>query len=62
MLYVGRTILGYTDKEVGRLTYHRWKQQFDHYQNDYDFKLQRVSYSQAQEMADREAIGQELPG
>ena len=54
MLYVGRTLLGYKDKEVGRLTYHKWKQQYDHYKEDYDFKLLRVSYDKAHDVAQQE--------
>lgn len=47
-------MLGYKDKEVGRLTYHKWKQQYDHYKEDYDFKLLRVSYDKAHDVAQQE--------
>ena len=54
MYYVGRTLLGYTEREVGHLTYHKWKQQYDHYKADYDFKLSKVSYEKAYELTQQE--------
>ena len=54
ILYVGRSLLGYSDREVGRLTFTKWKEQYDHYKNEYDFRLAKVSYSKAHEITQQE--------
>lgn len=36
-------------KEVGRLTFREWRQQYDHYKNHYDFTVRGVTYEQLEE-------------
>lgn len=50
-MYVGHTLLGFSTKEVGRLTFREWKQQYEHYKSDYDFRLAKVSYQQLEDEA-----------
>jgi len=51
--------LGYTDKEVGRMTFKRLMQMYKHYKNNYDFNLSGRSYRELEEYIDHQ--GEFLP-
>lgn len=51
--FVGHTLLGYTVKEVGRMTYSKWYKQFKFYQNYHDIKVKGVSYQELREQQAR---------
>ena len=56
---MGHTLLGYSEKEIGRMTLKKFSQQFKHYRNDYDFKLSGRTYREVEEIANHE--GEFLP-
>jgi len=43
-------LLGLSSKEVGRLTYRKFRNLYYHYQRFYDFKLRKISYEKLEEM------------
>jgi hypothetical protein len=51
--------LGFTEKEVGRMTLGKLLKLYKHYKNDYDFKMSNRTYRELQEMFDHE--GEFLP-
>ena len=51
--------MGYTDKEVGRMTFKRLMQMYKHYKHDYDFKLSRTTYRELDEYVEHQ--GEFLP-
>ena len=59
LLYVGHCLLGYTDKEVGRMTLKKLLKLYKHYKNHYDFTLSGRTYRELEEYADHE--GEFLP-
>jgi hypothetical protein len=46
---VGHTLLGYTIKEVGRMTFTKWYEQFKNFQNYHDIKVKHISYKELRE-------------
>jgi hypothetical protein len=59
LLFVGHCLLGFTEKEVGRMTLGKLLKLYKHYKNDYDFKMSNRTYRELQEMFDHE--GEFLP-
>nr|DAK01711.1 MAG TPA: hypothetical protein [Caudoviricetes sp.] len=53
MVYVGVSLLGFSEKEVGRMTLRKWRNLYQHYKDHYDFTLKKVSYAQADEIIAR---------
>ena len=51
--------MGYTDKEVGRMTLKKLLKMYRHYKNHYDFTLSGRTYRELEEYADHE--GEFLP-
>ena len=51
--------MGFTEKEVGRMTLKKLLTLYKHYKNDYDFKLSGHSYRELQEIIDHD--GEFLP-
>jgi hypothetical protein len=49
-LYVGHCLLGFTEKEVGRMTLNKLLKLSRHYKTDYDFKLSGHSYRELEDM------------
>ena len=41
MVYVGVSLLGFSEKEVGRMTLRKWRNLYQHYKDHYDFTLMR---------------------
>jgi hypothetical protein len=54
LLYIGHCLLGYSDKEVGRMTLKRLLKLYDHYKKNYDFRLSGWTYSKLEEEANHE--------
>ena len=46
-------MLGFTEKEVGRMTLRKWRNLYQHYKDHYDFTLKKVSYAQIDEIIAR---------
>ena len=46
MLYIGHCLLGFTEKEVGRMTLRKLLKLYKHYKNNYDFRLKKISYKE----------------
>ena len=40
-LFVGHTLLGFSEKEVGRMTYKKWKRLFDYFKKFHNFKVKK---------------------
>ena len=40
VLFVGTTLLGFSKKEVGHMTYYQWNQLFEYYKQFHNFKIQ----------------------
>ena len=59
LYFIGHCLLGYTDKEVGRMTFKRLMQMYGHYKNNYDFKLSKTTYRELDEYIDHQ--GEFLP-
>ena len=51
--------MGYTDKEVGRMTFKQLMQMYRHYKNNYDFKLSGRTYREVEDYIDHQ--GEFLP-
>lgn len=51
--------MGYTDKEVGRMTFKRLMQMYGHYKTNYDFKIKGITYAQLDEYVEHQ--GEFLP-
>ena len=51
--------MGFTEKEVGRMTLKKLLKLYKHYKNHYDFTLSRKTYRELEEYADHE--GEFLP-
>jgi len=49
LLFIGHCLLGFSEKEVGRMTLSKLLRLYKHYKIDYDFKLSRVSYNELEE-------------
>ena len=58
-MYVGHCLLGFTEKEVGRMTLKKLLKLYRHYKNHYDFTLSEKTYRELEEIADHE--GEFLP-
>jgi hypothetical protein len=54
LLYIGHCLLGFTEKEVGRMTLNKLLKLYKHYKNNYDFKLSGKTYRELQDMIDHE--------
>lgn len=55
--FVGVTLLGYTEHEVGRMTLRKWSKLYKHYKDVYDFQslnangqTTRLTYRRLEEM------------
>ena len=59
MKFVGHTLLGYSDKEVGRMTYWKWHKLYKHFKNHYDFTLSGKTYEEIEEISNHD--GEFLP-
>ncbi len=57
--FVGHVLLGYTDKEIGRMTYWKFNKLYTCYKNHYDFTLSKTTYKELEDMADHD--GEFLP-
>ena len=44
VLFVGTTILGFSEKEVGHWTYKKWGKLSDYYKRFYNFKTKKMLY------------------
>jgi hypothetical protein len=51
LLFIGHCLLGYSDKEVRRMTLRRLLKMYRHYKNNYDFKLSGKTYRELEEKA-----------
>ena len=40
MLFVGKVLLGFSEKEVGHMTFRKWQKLFEHYKEFYNFKME----------------------
>ena len=49
LYFIGHCLLGYTDKEVGRMTFKRLMQMYKHYKNNYDFKVSGRTYAEVED-------------
>lgn len=47
--FVGTTLLGYTVRDVGRMTFGRWFRLYKHFQNYHDIKVKGISYKELRE-------------
>lgn len=54
LLYIGHCLLGFTEKEVGRMTLRKLLKLYKHYKNNYDFKLSGRSYRELEDMIDHD--------
>ena len=54
LLYIGHCLLGFTEKEVGRMTLSKLLKLYKHYKNNYDFRLSGRTYRELEDMADHE--------
>jgi hypothetical protein len=50
LLYIGHCLLGFTEKEVGRMTLNKLLKLYKHYKNNYDFKLSGRTYRELEDM------------
>ena len=46
LLYIGHCLLGFDEKAVGHMTFAQLLKLYNHYKNDYDFKLKHISYAE----------------
>ena len=44
VLFVGKTLLGFTEKEVGRMTLTKWNALFTHYKRFYNFRINKCVF------------------
>lgn len=49
LLFIGHCLLGFSEKEVGRMTLKKILNLYEHYKNNYDFQLKKVSYRELEE-------------
>lgn len=54
LLYIGHCLLGFTEKEVGRMTLNKLLKLYKHYKNNYDFRLTHRTYRELEDMIDHE--------
>jgi hypothetical protein len=47
-------LLGFTEKEVGRMTLKKLLKLYKHYKTNYDFKLSGRTYRELEDMADHD--------
>lgn len=59
LLFIGHCLLGFSEKEVGRMTLRKLLSLYKHYKNNYDFQLKKVTYAQLDEAIAHE--GEWLP-
>lgn len=57
--FVGHTLLGYSDKEIGRMTIYKFFKLYGQYKINYDFKLSKITYHELEEKRNHE--GEFLP-
>jgi hypothetical protein len=50
LLYIGHCLLGFTEKEVGRMTLNKLLKLYKHYKNNYDFKLSGRTYQEIEDI------------
>jgi len=43
-------LIGLNSKEVGRMTYRKFRNLYYHYQKNYDFQLKKISYERLEEL------------
>jgi hypothetical protein len=48
-LFVGHTLLGFSEKEVKHMTLGKLMNLYNHYQNHYDFTLSKMTYRELEE-------------
>lgn len=48
--FVGHTLLLYSDKEIGRMTFCKFFKLYKQYKNHYDFKLSKTTYRELEEI------------
>ena len=41
VLFVGKTLLGFTEKEVGHMTFYKWNKLYEYYKRFYNFKINK---------------------
>ena len=46
---MGHNLLGFTEKEVGRMSLSKLLKLYNHYKINYDFQLSKMSYKQVEE-------------
>jgi len=44
VLFVGTTILGFSEKEVGHWTYKKWDKLYEYYKRFHNFKVKKMLY------------------
>ena len=49
LLFIGHCLLGFSEKEVGRMTLKKLLSLYEHYKNNYDFKLKQITYAELEE-------------
>lgn len=49
ILFIGHCLLGFNEKEVGRMTLSKFLKLYRHYKNNYDFKLRKITYTEIDE-------------
>lgn len=49
IVFVGHCLLGFTVKEVGRMTLRRFTKLYEYYKNRYDFTLSKMTYRELEE-------------
>jgi len=50
LLFIGHCLLGFTEKEVGRMTLKKLMKLYGHYKNQYDFTVTRKQYRELEEI------------
>ena len=53
-MFIGHCLLGYSEKEVGRMTLRRLIKLYGHYKNNYDFQLSKRTYHELEEELDHD--------
>ena len=51
--------MGYTEKEIGRMTYWKFCKLYQHYKNHYDFTLSGRTYAEIEDISNHD--GEFLP-
>jgi len=52
-LWIGHCLLHFSEKEVGRMTLSKFIKIYNHYKNNYDFNLSKLSYAKIEEEKNR---------